>query len=157
MQETWEMRVQSLGRKDALDEGMATHFTVLARRTPWTEEPGGLPSTGWQRIRNDWSNLAHMCVSLWPDGPPGPPGSSVHEVSQARILEWVAISSSRRSSQHRDGTLMSLDSPALASGFSTTVPPGKSMWMNTPWINTGKKQPVLQQAEYPLVGHVLDW
>ena len=47
------MRVQSLGRKDALDEGMATHFTVLARRTPWTEEPGGLPSTGWQRIRND--------------------------------------------------------------------------------------------------------
>ena len=67
MQETWEMRVQSLGQKDALDEGMATHFTVLARRTTWTEEPGGLPSTGWQRIRNDWSNLAHMClfVTRW--------------------------------------------------------------------------------------------
>ena len=39
VQETW---VQSLGWKDPLEEGMATHSSILARRIPWTEEPGGL-------------------------------------------------------------------------------------------------------------------
>ena len=36
------MRVQSLGREDPLEEGMATHSSILAWRIPWTEEPGGL-------------------------------------------------------------------------------------------------------------------
>ena len=43
MQET---RVESLGQEDALDKGMATHFSILAYRIPWTEEPGGLQSNG---------------------------------------------------------------------------------------------------------------
>ena len=43
MQETW---VQFLGQEDPLEKGMATHSRVLAWRTPWTEEPGGLQSTG---------------------------------------------------------------------------------------------------------------
>ena len=43
MQET---QVPSLGREDPLEEGVATHSTVLAWRIPWTEEPGGLPSMG---------------------------------------------------------------------------------------------------------------
>ena len=38
-QETW---VQSLGWEDPLEKGMATHSNILAWRTPWTEEPGGL-------------------------------------------------------------------------------------------------------------------
>ena len=37
---------------------MATHSSVLAWRIPWTEEPGGLQSMGWQRIRHDLSDLA---------------------------------------------------------------------------------------------------
>ena len=37
--ETW---VQSLGREDPLEKGMATHSSILAWRIPWTEEPGGL-------------------------------------------------------------------------------------------------------------------
>ena len=37
-----EMQVQTLGREDLLEEGMATHFSVLAWRIPWTEEPGRL-------------------------------------------------------------------------------------------------------------------
>ena len=37
-----EIWVQSLHRKDPLEEGMATHSRILASRTPWTEEPGGL-------------------------------------------------------------------------------------------------------------------
>ena len=36
------MQVQSLGREDPLKEGMVTHSSILARRTPWTEESGGL-------------------------------------------------------------------------------------------------------------------
>jgi len=43
MQETW---VQSLGQKDPMEKGMATHSTILAWRIPWTEEPGSLHSTG---------------------------------------------------------------------------------------------------------------
>ena len=44
MQETQEMWVQSLGWEGPLEEGMATHSNILARRIPWTEEPGGLQS-----------------------------------------------------------------------------------------------------------------
>ena len=51
MQETW---VQSLGWEDPLQKGMATHFSILAWRTPWTEEPGGLQSMGSQRVWHDW-------------------------------------------------------------------------------------------------------
>ena len=46
-----EMQVQSLGWEDPLEEGMATHSTILAWRIPWTEEPGGLQSMGLQRVR----------------------------------------------------------------------------------------------------------
>ena len=44
MQEILEMQVRSLGLEDPLEEGMATHSSILDWRTPWTEEPGGLPS-----------------------------------------------------------------------------------------------------------------
>ena len=43
-------RVRSLGQDDPLKEGMATHSSILARRIPWTEEPGGLWSIGSQRV-----------------------------------------------------------------------------------------------------------
>ena len=41
----------SLGQGDSLEEGMATHSSVLAWEIPWTEEPGGLQSTESQRVR----------------------------------------------------------------------------------------------------------
>ena len=44
--ETQEAQVPSLGREDPLEEGMATHSSILAWEIPWTEEPGGLQSTG---------------------------------------------------------------------------------------------------------------
>ena len=59
MQEMWEMRVQSLGREDPLEEEMATHSSILVWKISWTEEPGGLQSMGSQRIGRDWSNLEH--------------------------------------------------------------------------------------------------
>ena len=46
------MLVRSLDGKDPLDEGMAPHSSVIARRVSWTEEPGGLQSTGSQRVRH---------------------------------------------------------------------------------------------------------
>ena len=50
MQETG---VQSLGREDPLEKGMATHSSILAWKSPWTEKPGGLQSVGGQRVRHD--------------------------------------------------------------------------------------------------------
>ena len=44
-------QVRSVGREDPLEEGMATHSSILAWRVPWTEEPGGLQSMGLQRVR----------------------------------------------------------------------------------------------------------
>ena len=53
MQELQEMRVQSLGQEDPLEEGMATHSSVLAWRIPGMGEPGGLPSMGLYRVGHD--------------------------------------------------------------------------------------------------------
>ena len=50
MQET---QVQSLGWEDPLEKGMATHASILAWKTPRTEEPNKLQSTGSQRVRHD--------------------------------------------------------------------------------------------------------
>ena len=50
MQETW---VPSLGGEDSLEEGMATHSSILAWRIPWTEKPGRLQSMGLQRVGQD--------------------------------------------------------------------------------------------------------
>ena len=49
-QETW---VQSLGWEDPLEESMATHSSILAWRSPWTEEPGGLQTMVSQRVGHD--------------------------------------------------------------------------------------------------------
>ena len=42
------MKVQSLSQEDPLEEGVATHSSILAGRIPWTEKPGGLQSMGSQ-------------------------------------------------------------------------------------------------------------
>ena len=52
------MRILSLGREDPLEEGMSTHSSILAWVIPWTEESGGLQSTGSQKIGHEWSDLA---------------------------------------------------------------------------------------------------
>ena len=48
--EMWETWVRSLGQEDPLEKEMATHSSILGWRTQWTEEPGGLQSTGLQRV-----------------------------------------------------------------------------------------------------------
>ena len=68
MQET---QVRSLGQEVPLEEGVATHSSILAWRIPWTEEPGRLQSRGSQRAGHHWSDwapaaqsYAQMCVNM---------------------------------------------------------------------------------------------
>ena len=53
-----EMQVWSLGQEDPLEEGMATHCSILVWRIPWTEEPDRLQSIGLQTVGHDWGDLA---------------------------------------------------------------------------------------------------
>ena len=58
MQETL---VRSLSWEDLLEEGMATHSSILAWRIPWTEGPGGLPSRGLQELDTTEQLNHHHC------------------------------------------------------------------------------------------------
>ena len=98
---------------------MATHSSSLAWRIPWTEKPGGLQSTGSQIVRRDCRFLSRVRLSNPVDC--SPPGFSVHGILQARILEWVAISSSTVSFRPKDQTQVS----CLAGGFFATMQPRK--------------------------------
>ena len=53
-----------LGWEDPLEEDVATHSRILAWRIPWTWEPGRLQSMGPQRVRHDWSDLAHTHIDI---------------------------------------------------------------------------------------------
>ena len=57
MEETW---VRPLSQEDPLEKGMATHSSVLALRIPWTEEPGGLQSTGLTEL--DTTECGHVWI-----------------------------------------------------------------------------------------------
>ena len=67
MQEVQETPVQSLGWEDTLQEGMATHSSILVWRIPWTEKPGGLQSVGSHTAGHNWSDWACVCprLSTW--------------------------------------------------------------------------------------------
>jgi len=59
-----EMQFQSLGQEDPLEKDTAIHSSILAWEIPWTEETGGLQSTGSQRVRYDlamkqWQQLIY--------------------------------------------------------------------------------------------------
>ena len=49
----WKTSVQSLGWEDPLEEEMATHSSILTWEILWTQEPGGLQSIGWQRVKHN--------------------------------------------------------------------------------------------------------
>ena len=80
-----------------------------------------------------------------------PPGSSVRGISQARILEWVAISFSRGSPQLRDWTQVSY----LASGFFTTEPPWKPWMLLLPILSTLGE--VIKEFRYFLLFDTVTW
>ena len=92
----------------------------------------------WRAIRKfmEWIGcclIAQSCLTLRDPMDCSPPGFSVYGISQARILEWVAISYSRGSSQPRDWNW----SPALAGWFFTAEPQGKTL---TEWTPVCKRE-----------------
>ena len=103
-----EIQVRSLGRKDPLGKGMATHFSALGWRIPWTEEPGGLQSMGSQLGRTERLTLSlsfpllketagsfpapkpasSQILSLHPSPlPAGPPRPQLQSQSLSRL--WI--------------------------------------------------------------------
>ena len=61
----WETRVWSLGRKDSLEKGMATHSGILAWQISWTEEPGGLCTWGHKESdMTEWLSTAQACMNF---------------------------------------------------------------------------------------------
>ena len=79
MQETW---VWSLGQEDPFEEGMATHSRILAKKTPWTEEPGRLQSVGSRRVGHDWAQWTR--AGLWK------PRQSVHSLAMG-LWKWLSM------------------------------------------------------------------
>ena len=122
MQETW---VQSLGREDPLEEGMAVHSSILAWKIPWTEEPGGLQSIGSQRVGHNWSNLArtHRC--------------SFHSQNQLQFLRLRSLghyhSSLRGTSKNRFKTPHHECWNVPKSYFSLSLPP--TLLFSWDWLN----------------------
>ena len=93
----------------------------------WCSPKGGWTANPSQRWWEHFCVCAQSCPTLCDLMDCSPPGSSVHGIFQARVLQWVTISFSRVSSQPRDWTT-SLAYPALAGRFFTTEPPGKPWW-----------------------------
>ena len=60
------MWVQSVGQEDPLEKEMANHSSILAWRSPWTKEPGGLQSIGSQKSRHDLVTKTNIYIVLWP-------------------------------------------------------------------------------------------
>ena len=79
------MQVQSLGLEDLLQEGMASQSSILARKIPWTEEPGGLQSVGSKRVTYNrkklvqFSLVAQSCLTLCNPMDCSTPGLPVHQ------------------------------------------------------------------------------
>ena len=88
MQET---QVQSLGQEDALEDGMATHSSILAWRIPWTEEPGGLQAMESQRVGHKWSKWACTHALLTAELTSSET-ASVQKSFQQRLKNHLAVS-----------------------------------------------------------------
>ena len=64
MQELQERQAQSLDQEDPLEKGMATHSSIFAWRSPWTEEPSRLQSMVSQRVRHDFATKQQQNPAL---------------------------------------------------------------------------------------------
>ena len=92
IQETW---VQSLLQEDPLEKGMATHSSILAWKLPWTEEPGGLQSTGLQKVGHEWFWLIPVACGIlvpWPGMEPVPPVMKVRSLNHWTTREVLDLS-----------------------------------------------------------------
>ena len=79
----WQTWVRSLGWEDPLEKEMTTYSSTLAWKIPWMEEPSVSMGSQSQTGLSDFTFFLSLDYSL--------PGSSVHGIFQARMLEWFAI------------------------------------------------------------------
>ena len=79
--------------------------------------------------------LPQLCLTLLDPMDCSPPGFSIHGILQARLLEWIAVPSSRRSSQPRDQTYIFYTSTALAGRFFTTSTTGEAQYWTYQYFN----------------------
>ena len=134
--------------KNPRDVG-ATHSAPPERGTLSLPRPMPPCPSGWGVCECVSSVMSNSLGSM----DHGPPGSSVHGIFQVRILEWIAIIFSRRSSQRRDPTHISCAS-CIAGGFFTAAPPAK------PWGPLKRRQCVrtewacLWENELPVPGGI---
>ena len=91
MKETLETLVWSLGREDPLKKEMATHSSVLAWETAWTEEPGGLQSKGTKRVGHDWATEHQATEDLKDNTRDFTGGPVATTVPQCRGLVWSLV------------------------------------------------------------------
>ena len=104
---------QRWGRRDiVLLSGNVLHYTLqyLLPLMPWSPVGGKVKVSVFQ-----------LCLTLWNPMDCSPPGFSVHEILQARILEWIAIPLSRGSSQPRDWTQVSSIAGRLFTVWATIL------------------------------------
>ena len=94
----------------SVEKEIATYSRVLAWRIPGMGKPGGLLSMGLHRVGHVWSDLAAAAAA----------GSSAPWVLQARVLEWVAIYFSRRSSWPRNQTQVSCIAGRFLTNWATS-------------------------------------
>ena len=120
------IRAEAVKKEQAFTSRLQHRFNLMCRpiwRKPWVRQVSGLHA----REDKDQTQChrGRLNLLLFSRLDYSPPGSFVHGISQARILEWVAISFSRGSSQPGTEPM----SPALAGAFFTTEPPGRpKMW-----------------------------
>ena len=110
--------------------------TLKGQKRMWC---GNLESAFSPELRGCHCLVAELCPTLCDPMGCSPRGSSVNEVSQARLLVWVAVFFSKGSSQPRDGNCVS----CTAGGFFAAEPPGK------PWIKraTLKKRSCIVKSQ----------
>ena len=90
-----EMWVQSLGGEDPLEEGMATHSSILAWRIPRTEEPGRLQPMGSQRVGQDGSTQAHTHWELRSHNPHSTAKNRVQRGDDGGLKQGVLVEMKR--------------------------------------------------------------
>ena len=160
-----------------LEKAMAPDSSTLAWKIPWMEKPGRLQSMGSLTAGHNWSDLAaaaaatlRYSISACSDAKfcltPGNPmdcsltGSSVHGISQARILEWVAHSFSRRCSWPRDWPRFpALQADSLPLNYLWSPTPSLVLINFLKRLTEGRETFYLLDHQFIIKGHnsELDW